>query len=507
MGLGAVVLTAADDTQAASVPYVLHVVPANGGGVDRCVRDICAWRATDCILHVVDGQVVLEVVADTRFIPIDLAQLDRAGFERSFGRPALLHAHSTLAPARGLVVQLCAALRVGYVLTLHDTDFAASSADIPAAERDARLQFVGAAAARIAPSRYIAGVLANVLGRDVSCDVIANGVDCASDTNDTDIVPPDANPFQVAVVGALGPHKGLNFLLDAVTALPDDVRVVILGYVDGQLLPGWLPDGRVWLHGAFEPAELAGIVRRYGCRLALFPNRQAESYCYALSDVWCAGLPALGPACGAIGERISDTGAGWTFAAQASASEVAAMIPACLRVTGDLLPAVRLAVTQLLSCHEMVTGLNQHYQSAGQGGAMPPEPSALQSLAATQLNGKFFRAELRRLGGDLKFAQDQAAKAQESLQSLAREYQGRGEWIATLQSHLDAAKVEIGRIETARAAEHAAHVHDVDKLSRDVTDTLAAAHRYERALAALPRFFRRWLLRRADRIEDHKGQP
>jgi glycosyltransferase involved in cell wall biosynthesis len=492
--------------KAAPAPYVLHVVPANGGGVDRCVRDICAQRTGDCILHVVEGQVVLELVASGRFVPVDSSQLGSAEFADSFGRSVLLHAHSTLAPVRGLVTRLCGLLDVGYVLTLHDVDFAAASADTAEAERDARHQFVRAAAARTAPSQYIVGVLAGSLGAGVSCAVVANGVDRPPEVVSADFSLPDAQPFAIAVVGALGPHKGLDFLLDVVAALPESTRVVILGYVDGQLLPGWLRAGRVWVHGAFEPAQLPAIVRRYGCQLALFPNRQPESYCYALSDVWCAGLPALGPAAGAIGERIADTGAGWTFSADAGASEVAAMIPDCLRVAGPLLPTVRLAVDQLLSCHEMVTGLNQHYQTASQGVAIPPDLLALQALAATQLNGKFFRAELHRLGGDLEFARDQATRTRAALESLAREYEGRGAWIATLQAHFDDAKAEIGRLEAARVAEQAAHASDVAKLAGDVADTLAIAHRYERALAMLPGVLRRWLLRRADSGSHHEGR-
>lgn len=76
--------------------------------------------------------------------------------------------------------------------------------------------------------------------------------------------------FIVAVVGALGRHKGLDFLTEMASQLQSDVRIVVIRYVDGKIEPGWLVDERVWVHGAFEPYELPAIVQRYGCRGALF---------------------------------------------------------------------------------------------------------------------------------------------------------------------------------------------------------------------------------------------
>ncbi len=506
VGHGAIVLTADPAMQPVADRYVLHVVPSNGGGVDRYVRDICAHRPRDCILHVVDGQVVLEIFATGRFIPIDGPQLEETLHRHALGDPSLLHVHSTLRLVREVTKALCAASRCRYVLTLHDVDFAGASADVGADEREARHAFVRSAAARIVPSKFIEDLLTSTLGSNISRQLIPNGVDCVAMDYPPSAVPIKSRQFQVAVVGALGPHKGLDFLRDVVAALPAEIGVAVIGYADGQLAQGWHISDRLWVHGAFEPGELAELFRGYGSVLTFFPNRQPESYCYALSDVWCAGLPALGPASGAIGERIAKTGAGWTFAADSSATEVAAMIPDCLRAAGQSLETVRLAVDQLLSCQEMVTGLNQQYEEVAQGGETEPDLSALQSLAATHLNGKLFRTELLRLTGDLQFAQSQIAKTEEALRSLAREYQGRGDWIATLQTHFDDAQTEIKRLETARTAEHAEHVRNVEKFSRDVADTLAVAHHYERALAMLPVFFRRWLLRRADRVAGDKDR-
>lgn len=546
-------LTAGAVTEAAANRYVLHVVPANGGGVDRCVRDICARRSHDCILHAAYAQTVFEAVAAQRLIALDRTRMTDDTFGQSFGKPSLVHAHSTLPPVRDAVRSLCQSPNVNYVLTLHDIDFASTSVDIGRDEREARLAFVRNAHRRIVPSEFISGMLSTALGSGTTRQRIENGVDTGTAVSKSAPDPAASVQFQVAVVGALGQHKGLNFLTEVVAALPSEIRVAIIGYADGQLTPGWLMEDRLWVHGAFEPSGLAGIVERYGSTIAFFPNRQAESYCYALSDAWCAGLPALGPASGAIGERIAQTGAGWTFPPDSAAAVVACKILDCLRETNQTALAVRRAAASLMSAKAMVDQLNLLYETVMNTPDAPAQLRALEATAATHLNGQFFRAELQKLSGDIAFSQVQAINATQALQALTREYEGRGAWIATLEKNFADAQLEIQRIETARkneyaeaeaarqneraqteaarqheraqaeaarlyeraqaeaarlsaASAHAAHEQYAAKLLRDVTDTLAVAHRqertiavYERALSIIPPTLRRWMLRRAER--------
>lgn len=547
MGHSAALLTAESTAGAAASSYVLHVVPANGGGVDRYVRDICAHRRHDCILHVVPQQCVFEAVAAQRLIAIDDECTADASVIAALGRPLLLHAHSCLAPVREYVALLTAALGVEYILTLHDIDFAGAYGQVDDTERAARMKFALSAAQRVAPSAFIARMLAATLGPEAPYEVIENGVDVAL-TGSAAVHPiTAAGHFEIAVVGALGPHKGLNFLHDIVAALPSHLRVVIIGYADGQITPGWLQNQRVWVHGAFEPRDLPSLIRGYATRIALFPNRQAESYSYALSDVWNSGLPALGPASGAIGERIVQTGAGWTYAAGSSAEHVAARLVQCLTATESLVAQVRSAAAGLHSTQEMVESLNKHYEKMMRATEAPradaefsPQIKALEAVAATQLNGHFFRGELTKLSGDLAFSQTQAASANQALQSLTKEYEARAVWIAALENSLAECRAEITRIEAARITEHeaaeAARINDralfnaarqaelaeqraqaeiahtaheryAAKLQQDVTDTLAVAHQqqqsivvYERLLAIVPPLLRRPLLARAKRL-------
>ena len=465
MGHSATVLTEATAevvaADAAARGYVLHVVPANGGGVDRYVRDICTHRSSDCVLHVVQDQCVFEAVATRRFFPIDRERMTDSSVVVALGCPSLLHAHSTLAPVREQISTLSKALGVGYVLTLHDVDFAGAFGVVDDDERKARLDFVRNAAQRVVPSAFISALLSTALGAETTRQLIENGVDNPAMGSEPTVAPDVPGQFQIAVVGALGPHKGLNFLLDVVAVSPPDMRVVVVGYVDGHITPGWLLNDRVWVHGAFEPRDLARLIRGYRVCMALFPNRQSESYSYALSDVWCAGLPALGPAAGAIGERIARNGAGWTYEADAPAKVVAARVRECLSGVDALASYVNKAAAALLSTGKMVESLNQQYekmmstsQTHQSKAGVTPHIEALETLAATHLNGYFFRGELTKLGGDLAFSQAQAANADQALQALNQEYEARGVWIASLEKSLSECKAEIARIEAARNAEH-----------------------------------------------------
>ena len=534
MGHSAIVLTAGAATSATASRYVLHVVPANGGGVDRYVRDICAHRSRDCILHVVQQQCVFEAVAAQRLIAIDQETLADSSVLAAFGRPALLHAHSALLPVRDQVARLSKALSVNYILTLHDIEFAGASDVVDDDERHARLNFVRRATQRIVPSAFISALLSSAVSAETTRQLIENGIDIPPISGEPAVAFDAPGQFQIAVVGALGQHKGLNFLLDVVAALPPEVRVVIIGYADGQITPGWLQKNRLWVHGVFEPNHLSGVIRRYGARIALFPNRQPESFSYALSDVWCAGLPALGPAAGALGERISQTGAGWVYQADSSAEAVAAMALDCLAgadlgnaLATDLVATyVHNAAATLLSTRDMVEQINRQYETIMTTAhelntelEMTPRLQALEAVAATHLNGNFFRTELQKLSGDIAFSQQQTASANVSLEALAREYAERGRWIETLEASLSEYRAEILRLEEARKREsaealenhakaHEAYTRYAEKLQQDVSETLAVAHRqertiaiYEHVLSMIPPFVRRRLLARAERAE------
>lgn len=482
--------------------YVLHVVPPNGGGVDRYVRDICARRANDRVLHVSQLQVVFESPQHNQFVVIDTASAGDTQWVAALGQPALVHAHSSLQLERETVVRLCAILKIPYVVTLHDVAFSehtqnhADEADI--------VTFIADAKCCVAPSQFIRelAVQSGCAGADIV--VIPNGADCEK----SDVAYPStlnianaANPqFEVAVVGALGEHKGLSFLKETVSHLPENVRVVLVGYADGALSKGWLLPEKLWVHGPFEPAELRSILDAYGCKFVLFPNRQPESFSYSLSDVWCSGRPALVPDVGALGERMRAAGCGALYPAHASARDVSHIIV-------ELLSSSRLMkippMKNGLSIAEMCSRLTAIYDRYASNAYAPPEMNDSTNAAeiAVHLNSAFFRAELVKLNGDVAFSNDRLTRTLVEIDELAERYRGRGEWVSKLETDVQGLSEEnlrVARIAAQREADVSVLTRDVEKLTIDVTDTLKIAHRYERALSMLPKPVRNWALRRAD---------
>jgi len=481
---------------------VLHVVPANGGGVDRHVRDLCSLRRADLILHVADAQLVLELRDPQRFLPIDRNAEAFASIAGAIDRPALVHAHSTLGATRDAVAALRDVWGCPYVLTLHDIIFAQAT---DAAESSARGAFVNAAAACIAPSGFIASLFdENRAAATAPAEVIENGVDCPAQhaTAPGTLTPP--GKFAVAVVGALGDHKGLNFLLEVVAELPAATRVVLIGYADGQLSQDWMIPDRLWVHGAFETLELAELLDAYGVELVFFPNRQPESFSYTLSDVWCAGRTVLVPAAGALAERVARAGVGTIYPVDATATAAAGIIGACLAAEAPV--GARVPETEL-SVRDMVSAVEALYSRVLGDQALPPANVDVGSLpVAAHLDSAFFRAELRKLAADLEFSSAQNTKLMSELAALHTEYAQRGDWIAKLDANIAELQQEIARL-GAREIEIRAQLsgqldaqqRQIEKLNRDVIETLAIAHHYERALAQIPRPLRRWLLQRTAR--------
>lgn len=131
----------------------------------------------------------------------------------------------------------------------------------------------------LAPSDYLAGV-----ARIDSPGVFRAGrPDGAGSAQRVALLAGDARAvpatgqgeFAIGMVGALGLHKGLAFAREMVACLPPRMRVVLIGYADGQLTPGWLIPDRLWVHGAFETEALPSLLRAYGVQVVWFAFRAA----------------------------------------------------------------------------------------------------------------------------------------------------------------------------------------------------------------------------------------
>src|SRR5260370_37245113 len=68
--------------------------------------------------------------------------------------------------------------------------------------------------------------------------------------------------------------------------------------------------GRVFSTGEFRDAEARSLLAAQRAHLAWLPSIWPESWCFALSEAWRAGLDVVAFDIGAPAERIRDSGRG-----------------------------------------------------------------------------------------------------------------------------------------------------------------------------------------------------
>jgi len=117
---------------------------------------------------------------------------------------------------------------------------------------------------------------------------------------------------RVCVIGAIGVTKGYDVLLAcardaAARDLP--LEFIVVGHtIDDRRL---MANGRVFVTGEFQAEEAITLIRAQQAGLALLPSITPETWCYALTDAWRAGLRVAAFDIGAPAERIRRSGRGF----------------------------------------------------------------------------------------------------------------------------------------------------------------------------------------------------
>ena len=440
------------------------------------MRDISrAQPRRHLVWHASDGADVIEVAGEKRFLP-----LDGAAFEREPARLAdwlrargvgVIHVHSLSRAARRRATWAAQVLGLATIVTLHDILFlrreglepgAAPGADPPWLAETA--PFLRAAAAVVAPSRFVADLAAShIPGLEVS--VVPNGSP-ERDATGRAIVPraefARQRPRHVAaVLGAIGPHKG-SAVLEALAGELEgsDIAVVIIGYLDMQVTPGWRGT-HLFVHGAWNDDDVKPLLDAYGAQIALFPHQVPESFSYTLSDVWSAGLPALVAPDGALAERVSAHGGGWLLPEGFNARDVASALARILAPEGapDLARVKSLLALpdpgRVPSLESMTRSLDALYARFGiaPGASVDMDSPLARDLIAKSLDGSLFRQELARLADEMAQmkAAFEATLAFERRQ--AEDFKGEaGRWIEKLQGDVASVQAEVAREVEARRA-------------------------------------------------------
>lgn len=449
-----------------TAPAILHVTSLLGGGVDRHVRDIV--RGVDrpqLVWHAGDGAEVIEDPRARRFLPLAPGAVGETLAQWLRGRRVgLVHLHQLAAAPRERAGWACRALAVPRVATLHDILFLrpdAFSAPDPLAPDPAWLAVTSRAlresAAVLAPSRWLAD-LARSRVPGLAPQVIPNGSGALAGRGGTRAAVPAIEGRVVALLGAIGPHKGGDLVHEVARRLEGTgIVLVVVGYLESRFHPGWEIPGRLFVHGAFPESDAGTLLRAYGACLVLMPNRVPESFSYALSDAWSAGVPVLAAPSGALAERIGAHGGGWLLP---EGFDAAAVASAVRELAGGAREAERARVQSLLATHDparvppldtMTRSLDALYARFGLDPAAPADAddSRVRELLAANLDGALFRPELARLAEEL--AQANAALGETRARADAFEAEARG-WIAKLEADVGALQEALRRAGAERDA-------------------------------------------------------
>jgi GT2 family glycosyltransferase/glycosyltransferase involved in cell wall biosynthesis len=115
----------------------------------------------------------------------------------------------------------------------------------------------------------------------------------------------EGNAYTVAVIGAIGQHKGQDILLRCVHSAEKEglpLRFAIIGFTaDDQAFSRY---SNVTISGAYRREDLPRLIEASQAGVALFLSPWPETYCFALSEAWQNGLYPVALDIGAIAERI-----------------------------------------------------------------------------------------------------------------------------------------------------------------------------------------------------------
>jgi len=114
-------------------------------------------------------------------------------------------------------------------------------------------------------------------------------------------------PYRVAVLGAIGPHKGVDLLLASAKyaerrGLP--IKFVVIGYTSCDKAFAKL--NNVEITGPYKQEELERMVQKIGCTVALFLSVWPETFSYTLSEAWRLGLHPITLDIGAPADHIRE---------------------------------------------------------------------------------------------------------------------------------------------------------------------------------------------------------
>jgi len=337
-------------------PGVLHVLHGHKGGTENHIRHLMAagrGRLRQYLLATFDDVWVLEDANGERLVTYHLKrEQDELWGSLLGGLCATFNIHVChvhhLAGCRLGLLEAFAALSIPYGFTAHDFylacptinllgpdgDYCGAQTDMNhcsqclsdqpdfagidiAAWRRVHQKFLERAAFVIAPSEWAASTFQCYFPQ-TKIAIIPHGSGHEGEEHEhtlcSVLLLPDDGRENIGVLGAIGPVKGARRLEKLVKRTRErdlPLRWVVVGYLDRQFQAYQDKDKVLTVNGQYDSRDVGALLDHYRIRLVAFPSAGPETYCYTLTEAWQAGRPALVPPIGALGERVSATGAGW----------------------------------------------------------------------------------------------------------------------------------------------------------------------------------------------------
>lgn len=437
---------------------ILHVVNHHGGGTLRYVESLAYHpdsRFRHFILYVNEEQQVLFDVLNNCYQPLNLYQDAQwhsdvlmqllARYDCAVG----LHLHSMVGAALDVSESLVS--RLPFVVTLHDHYFLSDTAFeqssiTPSRNHVERIQqLLRQANQIITPSRYLLRQAEPYFSADKLC-CIAHGVDAEHRrlTDETaDLAQAlmqqatwDNNKSTIAVVGAIGPHKGMDYWKELQQQFHrNDYQFVHIGYCADGIVP--LTKKGYIQHGAYHHSEVSGLLAAYHVDLVLFLPGIPESFCYALSDVY-GRLPVLLPNVGAFTERVA---ADSCYPINLSSEKLRNMIIERLST-----PFQSQHSTENQSLTTMVSDTEQYYTCADNETLPTFNQQAVNRFLSENLNEETFKASMVHLSRENYFLRTTESRLQDELTTLAEDNQALREHLTHYSNDIATLNAEIQRL-------------------------------------------------------------
>jgi len=434
---------------------ILHIIPASGGGIERFARSVSASEAsyssarTHCFLHVGATHAALEMPEHKSYALFELPSLEDkwprfvAGLCASYNID-LLHCHVL---TRATIKLLSHAKH--YLISLHDVGFIASNA-FEQSTPEPSVDYAWMAMCRpvlqraraiTAPSNYLQRLF-QMHFPDLQAQVIEPGTKARIEAVPEKIRAAHQKP-RIGIVGAIGPHKGGDFL--ELLLQNDSARAfdwIVIGYTTQRIFPQFDPALGLTVHGPFAAEQTAALLDQYEIDLVYFPNRLAESFSYALSDVWNAGVPVLVPPTGALFERCTKVQGGWILRAPGDVNGVLSQMQEILAESNarnyqDACAAIvanaAIAAPGLTTMMRQLSPLYMPEAPALGASGMPWSSLEVQDFLRHQLDGVVFRAENIRLARDYSQSKAYVETLTEQLNELADAKHQADGWSAKLE--------------------------------------------------------------------------